>query len=93
MKKTNFILSVSDYALSKIDWQIEAFQEGTKIGVEALDLKQQGMIDEGIVESFQELEDIGLADEMEGYMTYDGELSVSELVDKLISMGYNAKLA
>jgi hypothetical protein len=93
MKKTEIILKVSDYTNSTIDWQKDAFQEGTIIAVEAYDKNDQYMVDEHIASDiFPELGEINLEDETEGYMSYIGDLNSTQLVSKLISMGFNARL-
>lgn len=49
------------------------------------------LVNEYIVEKYKQLADIGLSDyEEQGYMIYKGQLSTTELVNKLTSMGFNA---
>lgn len=91
MNKNGFELRVTDYSKSTIDWQQEAFEDGISIGIEAYD-EYGAMVDDHICEQFEELEMIDLMDEAEGYMSYEGELSANKLVEKLTSMGFNAKL-
>lgn len=96
MNKKNFKLIVTDFTTSKIDWQIEAYQEdGTEIGVEAYIITNDGsdgyMVDEHISSQYPELEKLGLLDEVEGFMIYEGELNTTELISELKKLGFNAE--
>ena len=87
----NMLLKVKDFTTSTIDWEIDEYQEnGVEIGVTAW--IGNIMIDEHITEKYNQLQSIGLMDEVEGYMSYHGNLNAQDLVTKLISMGFNAIL-
>jgi hypothetical protein len=87
----NMILNVKDFSTSTIDWEMNEYVEnGVRIGVTAWDNNR--MIDESIVEKYSQLESIQLMDEVEGYMSYHGDLTAKKLVDKLLSIGFNTIL-
>ncbi len=88
MNKKEFVLKLTDYSKSNIDWQIEAYNDGTTIGVEAYYLNDGCMLDLHICELFDELELLGLCDEMEGYMSFYGETSIEELKSEIDKLGF-----
>lgn len=92
MNKKGIVLRVSDYTNSKIDWQMDAYKDGITIGIEAYDISETQMIDDHVASIFEELEDIDIMDESEGFMSYEGDLNAPKLVSQLQSMGFVAKL-
>jgi hypothetical protein len=63
------------------------------VGVAVFDKNDKYMIDIHVSdELFPEIKEIGLEDLTEGVLEYSGKLSKEELVDKLKSMGFNARL-
>jgi len=88
---STMILKVKDFSKSTVDLEILEYQEnGVEIGVTAW--TGNIMVDRHIAEEYNQLKSIGLMDEVEGYMSYHGNLSPQDLVTKLISMGFNSIL-
>jgi len=82
--KENYIFKVFDN---------EEQQTYGDVGVAVFDKNDKYMIDIHVSdELFPEIKEIGLEDLTEGVLEYSGKLSKEELVDKLKSMGFNARL-
>ena len=93
MNKKEIIFLVEDYSSSKVDWKKYAYEEGAKLGI-TIEYKDGGMVDEEIGFLFEELLDIGLEDEVEGYMICsDNDVTSDDMVKKLTELGFDAKIA
>lgn len=83
MKKKNILLKVSPAKITGF------VADEPKFEVTAWDIRHDHMIDEHVTEEFEELYDLGLDEESEGYMVYYGELSMDELMYKLNDLGFS----
>lgn len=91
MRKKDIILEVEDFSIATEDWKKESYEDGIAIGVTAW-YSDGAMVDDHIVENFSELEELGLEDETEGFMScYDEDVTVEEIVDKLKELGFTIK--
>ncbi len=91
MKKKDIILEVEDFSIATEDWKKESYQDGILIAVTAW-YPGGAMVDDHIVENFTELEELGLEDETEGFMScYDEDLTVEELTERLEELGFTIK--
>jgi len=91
MKKKDIILEVEDFSIATEDWKKESYQDGIKIGITAW-YPGGAMVDDHIVENFSELEDIGIEDETEGFMSYYNEdITAEEMIEQLKELGFTIK--
>ena len=91
MKKNEIILEVEDFSTATEDWKKESYEDGINIGVTAW-YPGGAMVDDHIVENFPDLEELGLEDETEGFMScYNEDLTVEEMIDSLKELGFTIK--
>jgi hypothetical protein len=81
------------------EWMKESFEDGIILGVtayhtDATKADTKGyMVDQHIGEIFEELSEIGLEDETEGFMSYyDSDITAEEMVTKLTELGFVATI-
>jgi hypothetical protein len=91
-----FVLLVTDMKNGKEEWMRNSYEEdGVILGITAYYNNFAGdeMIDQHIVEHFPELEQLGIQDETEGFMSYNNtDLTAEEMVQKLKKLGFIARL-
>jgi len=87
MNKNNFEIIIGDTPYE--EWGLDK-DEATPIN--GMVFYEGGIYDGHIDGHFPQLQTIGLVGEMEGQLSYDGNLNKQELVDLLIQMGFDARI-
>jgi hypothetical protein len=91
LNKERFKLVVSDLETSELEWESELYKEyGYKLGITAYS-DTGDMVSEHVSSKFKELENIGINDEIEGFMIYNGAFSRENLINKIKSFGFKAE--
>jgi hypothetical protein len=87
MNRTDFYIIIGDTPYEA--WGLDE-DEATPIngGI----FKDGGLCDQHIGHLFPQLGAMGLEEEMEGQLSYDGNLTKEEIVESLISMGFDARV-
>lgn len=81
MKKDRF-----EFRFAETDWVVDM---GAKYAVMVFELDGGYQYDGHITGEYPELDDIeGLYEEMEGTLTYDGEMSLEELKETVSNLGF-----
>ena len=92
---SKYLIEVTDFSKSKIDWQQEFFEEeGINIGITVFELDGVTMNDQDVCDELPELEELDLGEiymDDSGFMGLASDLSVKEIKDKLLKAGFQLK--